>query len=158
MLRSSIVESAQTKCPSCGERGRTVKDTTIACLVAVAQRADLGAEPRFCASGACDVVYFGVGGAIVTKTAMSVRVFQKETAPDRPVCYCFEHSARAIVSAQRVDGSNTLFDAIKAACKQGRDRCAETNPQGRCCLANVRAVGRGLAVATTTGCSSCGSE
>jgi len=85
-------------------------------------------------------VYFHPDGAALGVDALRVRVGQKETGPDRPICYCFAHSAADLRAKPGIR------DEIKAACKRGEDHCAETNPQGACCLGNVAAVLRQAAV------------
>jgi len=111
-----------------------VGDATLdALLTAPAQRAPGGW--RFCRNPMCAAVYFhGQDGAILGKDALSVRVGQKDRAADRPICYCFDHSAEELVQRP------SIADDIKAACRRGEDRCAQTNPQGSCCLGNVAAV------------------
>lgn len=64
----------------------------------------------------------------------------KDDAPERLVCYCFGHSVAAVLEASAPDGSNRILDEIMDACGRGLDRCEEMNPQGRCCLGNVRAL------------------
>ncbi len=94
----------------------------------------------FCQETTCPVVYFDGAGAHIDKVDVRVVVFQKETDPTRPVCYCFQHSVAEVLDAEREDGSNRVVDEITAECRRGLDRCEETNPQGRCCLGNVRGL------------------
>lgn len=120
-------------CPRCGQRGRTVRDVTLDALLVTPHTRAAGTW-RFCKSAACPVVYFHADGIELETAALTVRVGLKEAGGDRPVCYCFGHSAADILERPGIQ------DAIKAACKRGEDRCAETNPQGSCCLGNVAAV------------------
>lgn len=131
-----------TSCPGCGRDGRPVGSSTLDNLVEPEARRLLGASARFCSAESCDVAYYDCAGAVVRTEAVVVPIFQKETDPERLVCYCFEHSVGAVEAAQRDDGSNSIVEAITAACRSGLDRCEETNPQGRCCLGNVRAVAK----------------
>lgn len=128
-------------CPSCGERGRVVSMTTVRALSTTTF--DDGASVWFCETTTCAVVYYVEDGGHVEKSELRVAVFQKETDPARPVCYCFEHSVRDVLDAERGDGTNPIVEAITSACRAGLDRCEETNPQGRCCLGNVRGLLRG---------------
>lgn len=67
-----------------------------------------------------------------------------ETEPmDRIVCFCFGHTAAQLLAATRADGTNRIEEEIREACRHGLDRCATTNPEGRCCLGNVRRLLRG---------------
>lgn len=127
-------------CPSCGQRGRRVKPVTLASLVSEGTPVGEGIY-RFCRTQGCDVVYFSEGGAApIPVSSMRVRVGQKETAADRPICYCFGHSAAEVVAEVEATGTSSIPDQITEHCRRGEDRCPETNPQGSCCLGNVRAV------------------
>lgn len=102
-------------------------------------------EPWFCLGEACEVVYFDASGLVVTKDALRVQVFQKERDPERLVCYCFRHSVRDVEAAEaeaEAEGGNRVVEAITAACRSGLDRCEQMNPQGRCCLGNIRRVAK----------------
>lgn len=127
-------EANERDCPRCGQRGRAVGDITLnALLVAPDLRTD--GTWRFCRNSDCPVVYFDEGdGNVLEADALKVRVGQKEHHPDRPICYCFGHSAADLMERPSIQ------QEIKAACKRGEDRCPQTNPQGSCCLGNVAAV------------------
>ncbi len=130
-------------CPRCGERGRAVAAATVESLVRDDNRRTFsGASTMFCRTSGCEVVYFDEQGGTVQKSGVRVPVFQKETDPQRPVCYCFKHSVSEVLAAARPDGSNAIVDEITKACRQGLDRCEQSNPQGRCCLGNVRGLMR----------------
>lgn len=123
-------------------------------LVVVERRADLGPGPvSFCETVDCPVVYFDAANRVIHKPDIRVKVFQKETATARPVCYCFGYSVADVLDAVRDDGSNRIVDEITDACRRGLDRCEETNPQGRCCLGNVRGLTRGST--TSVCCGGC---
>jgi len=128
-------------CPACHEKGRAVKPVTIRAMAPDAQPSSEGW--RFCRSAHCGVAYYHVRGNTVPVSALPVRVGLKETAPDRPVCYCFAYSEQDIAR-----DPNGVSEDIKARCRRGEDRCAETNPQGSCCLGNVLAIARALLVST----------
>jgi hypothetical protein len=131
---------ALVDCPSCGSRGRTIEAITLDALLHAPAQRPPGAW-RFCRQRTCPVVYYNTDdGSQLRVQALRVRVGQKDTAPDRPVCYCFGYSADDLITELRATGDSTIPDAIAAACRRGEDRCPETNPQGSCCLGNVRAV------------------
>jgi hypothetical protein len=67
------------------------------------------------------------------------RVFQKEPAPDVLVCYCFRYSR---VTIQQSDGAGraAMLADIVAGTRQGQCACELRNPQGSCCLGNVRTL------------------
>jgi len=96
---------------------------------------------RFCKSQACEVVYFGEREPTTFhRPDVRVPVFQKLTDPLRLVCYCFEHQVRDIEDEVRRTGASSIPDAIGEQCKAGLDHCEDMNPQGSCCLGNVRQV------------------
>ena len=121
-------------CPRCGQRGRTVGDQTLNALLVAPERRAPG-KWRFCRSQDCPVVYFhSQKGTALGADALNVRVGQKEDVATRPICYCFGHSAADLRASPSIE------EEIKDACKRSEHRCAETNPQGACCLGNVAAV------------------
>jgi hypothetical protein len=67
------------------------------------------------------------------------RVYQKAPkADDVLICYCFQHTPGDI--RQRVAQSTqvTLIVDINAGILAGQCACDWRNPQGNCCLGNVR--------------------
>lgn len=134
----------RTHCPSCGTKGRRVPPITLDSLVVEGfQRRD---EPyRFCPSPDCDTAWFGEhSGHRIPRSASRVRIGQKERAADRPLCYCFGYSFADLAADVARTGGSSIPDEITARCRRGEDRCPETNPQGSCCLGNVRAALKSL--------------
>lgn len=129
----------QLSCPVCGTPARTVPMSTVARHCVAPPEWE---QAWFCAAASCLAVYFSESGEHVNRTDTRTTVFQKGTDPARTVCYCFGHSVADVLRASRPDGGNPLVDEITAACRRGLDRCEEMNPQGRCCLGNVRALVR----------------
>lgn len=129
------------ECPSCGENGRQVSSITVRAMVKDEAQNGFVGEFYFCSTAACEVVYFGFPGQCVCKQAdIRVDVFQKSTDPNCLVCYCLKHSVQSIYEEVRSSGHSKAPEQISELCRQGLDRCAETNPQGGCCLGNVRKV------------------
>lgn len=125
-------------CPTCSNGGRKLEPVTIRALLRDEYLGELdNAEGfRFCGALDCDVVWYrAVDGRTFQERHLSVAVGRKSTSPARPVCYCFGHTALGIER----DGE-AIEASIRAACKAGLDRCEETNPEGRCCLGEVRRV------------------
>jgi hypothetical protein len=96
-------------------------------------------EHRFCAAPDCPIVYFGEGETFST-TELAVRVFQKEPAGERLVCYCFDVGEGEIRRELLETGRSTAAERIAALVKAGRCACEVKNPQGSCCLGNVAAA------------------
>ncbi len=136
------MEAAITVCPECGASGRKVGPITLGALLTEDARArldDVGSF-RFCKTETCNVAYFGGDARTFHVADLRVPIFQKSTGPSRLVCYCFEHEVGEIEDEVRRTGTSSIPDAIGQKCKAGLDRCEETNPQGSCCLGNVRQV------------------
>jgi hypothetical protein len=98
-------------------------------------------EYLFCKTQNCPVVYFSPDGEQTFRVEqVRERVYQKEPESDDVfVCYCFRHTMgelRAASSESRmaiVDDINTGINASQCACDL-------RNPQGSCCLGNVRGL------------------
>jgi hypothetical protein len=91
------------------------------------------------------VVYFSAEGSTVFTTEdVRERVYQKKpNAEDVPVCYCFRQYAgeiRAASAEQRAE----IISGINAGIQADQCACDLRNPQGSCCLGNVRALIRQL--------------
>lgn len=130
-------------CPECGTRGRKVEPVTLESLLIEDARADLNGSSdfRFCKTELCEVVYYREGGAErFVSSDVRVPVFQKSADPSRIVCYCFEHRVADIEYDVARTGTSVVPEAITEKCRQGLDHCEELNPQGACCLGNVRQV------------------
>jgi hypothetical protein len=130
-------------CPECGVTGRKVGLITLQALLTGDARARLGnvESYRFCKTRTCDVAYFAEREPTTFHRAdVRVPIFQKSTEPSRLVCYCFGHQVNDIEDEVRRTGVSSVPDAIGQKCKAGLDHCEEMNPQGSCCLGNVRQV------------------
>lgn len=55
-----------------------------------------------------------------------------------PLCYCFGHSIEDVEAEVASGEVDHIHQDIVERCRRGEARCAELNPSGRCCLANVR--------------------
>lgn len=134
-------EALREACPSCGSKGKPVKPITIESLVVEEARVRAGRTDgfRFCAEPSCDIAYFQPeSGVRISRSEVRVRIGQKETDTPRPVCYCFDYTVEELEAEVVATGTSKVADQITENCRQGLDRCEETNPQGSCCLGNVR--------------------
>lgn len=142
-MKTPKTSTGGAQCPVCDGKGKAVQPITLESLVDAEVRRNLSTTEgfRFCPNPACHVAYFHAGtGQTIHKDQVAVRIGQKETDLSRPVCYCFGYTAEDVRDEVAGTGDSTIFDEISEKCRQGLDRCAETNPQGSCCLSNVRAV------------------
>lgn len=141
--RDVMTTASPKECPSCRTRGRPLKAETLDALLLQESRARTPELEgfSFCGSSDCDTVYFRNSDDTRLLTAdLNVPVFQKSKDPKRLACHCFQHSVAELQADVERTGDSKTPDEIKAKCRQGLDRCHLTNPQGVCCLGNVRAV------------------
>lgn len=126
-------------CQACGTIGRPVQGQTVKSLLAVSLRAVRAVEYRFCPTANCPVVYFVADGDHgFTVGQVRERVYQKEPdADDVKICYCFGYTAGDVRRALPAQQQRLLSD-IEAGIQAGQCACDLRNPQGSCCLGNVR--------------------
>ncbi len=129
-------------CPSCEQKGKKVKIQTLQAMLAVTLEAiDHSTTYRFCRSADCPVVYFGEGGDSFVEEDLREQVYQKHPeSEDIFVCYCYRHSPGTIRSEILERGETDVVARVTAGTKAGTCACDIRNPQGSCCLGNVRAA------------------
>ncbi len=122
--------------------GKPVNTLTLKALLSVPLTVVRPAEYRFCRTQECSVVYYSDDGEQrFTEQDLRERVFQKHPGDlDVFVCYCFRHTRRSIEAEQISTGESHVVAAITAGIQAGQCACDIRNPQGSCCLGNVRAV------------------
>lgn len=128
-------------CPECGQTGKSVQGQTVKALLSVSLREARHAEYLFCRTRTCPVVYFSADGK-QTFMAEQVRerVYQKvPDADDVFVCYCFRHTVGQVRAASP-EARAAVVDDINAGINTGQCACDLRNPQGSCCLGNVRGL------------------
>ena len=129
-------------CPSCEQKGRKVGHLTLQAMLAVSLEViDETSRYRFCSSADCGVVYFDEQGMIFGEKALRERVYQKHPeCEDSFVCYCYRHTIGSIRDDLLLDGQTDVVERVTTGTKAGSCACEIRNPQGNCCLGNVRAV------------------
>ena len=132
---------AMNACPKCGNPGRGVQGQTVKSILSVSLRHLQDVKYLFCRTQSCQVVYFSTDSEkVFTVEQVRERVFQKEPdAKDVLVCYCFHHTVgdlRTALSKERV----AIIHDINMGINAGQCACDLRNPQGSCCLGNVRAL------------------
>jgi len=149
-----------TSCPQCGEPGRKVGKITVEAHTLEAHRPSPNDSDdwRFCRSSSCAVGYFVAGSEPILLDQMGTVPFPKSDAPERLVCFCFEHTVAAVAQDARSGPESTIKATITEACRSGLDDCARKNPEGVCCLGNVAAVIRTANQVPTEPETACASE
>lgn len=140
--RSSLQQSgASGVCPLNGQPGKPVEGQTVKALLVVSLRTVKAREYRFCNDSECSVVYFSAdGGQTFNTSDVRERVYQKEpSAPDVWVCYCFRHTLGELQAADQTT-YQAIIEDITRGIQAGQCACDLRNPQGSCCLGNVRKV------------------
>ncbi len=127
-------------CPSCGRRGKPVQGQTVKAQLSTSLRQVEEVSYFFCKTQSCPVVYFSPGGPSFTVNQVRERVYQQ--APDNDevlVCYCFQHKVGDIRTGS-VQSRQAVIEDVNAGISAGQCACDVRNPQGSCCLGNVRAM------------------
>ena len=129
-------------CPSCHQPGKPVDGITLKAMLAVPLTELSAAEYRFCRTPSCPTVYYNVDGRQqFVEADLRERVYQKHPdADDIFVCYCFRHSPATIREELLATSLSSVVEHVTAGVKAGQCACEVRNPQGACCLGNVRAV------------------
>ncbi len=127
-------------CPQCQEKGKTVAGQTVKSLIAVSlQFVYEETGYYFCRTQSCPVVYFtGDGQQTFERKHIRERVYQKE--PDNPdvlMCYCFQYHVGEIKNA-RAEDAQAIIEDINRGINAGQCACDLRNPQGSCCLGNIK--------------------
>jgi hypothetical protein len=128
-------------CPECGKTGKPVQGQTLKAFLAVSLRETHDVEYLFCRTQTCPVVYFSTDGEqTFTLEQIRERVYQKEPeAQDVFVCYCFRHTVGELHVASPKKRL-AIIDDINMGINAGQCACDLRNPQGSCCLGNVRSL------------------
>lgn len=132
---------ATNACPVCGEKGKPVQGQTVKALLLVSLREVQDVDHLFCKTQTCPVMYFSPDGEqTFTVEQVRERVYQKEPASDDVfVCYCFRHTVGEL-RASSPESRMAIVDDINTGINAGQCACDLRNPQGSCCLGNVRGL------------------
>lgn len=132
-------------CHECGVQGKSVSLRTLEHLLrhSALERIDRSAEYRFCRTPGCSTVYYNDSEqGSFSLAEVLVRVGQKQPGPPTPVCYCFDFTVEQVAAEVESSGESTIPDQITTRIQSGECACEIRNPQGSCCLGNVRAAVR----------------
>ncbi len=141
-VKTPVNTREKFNCPKCGSEGKKVDIITLKSLLLPDALAKLSPESsyRTCTNEACNAVYFNDKDQVYLTEDVKVPVFQKTDAEDCPVCYCFGWTREKIKKELAETGNSTAVSSITEHIKAGRCGCDVNNPQGSCCLANVKKV------------------
>ncbi len=136
------VAEPEGACPTCGRRGKIVDALTVKALLAIPLTEVRSTEYRFCRTPGCPTVYYSPDGSLqFGEEALRERVHQKHAQDDDVfVCYCFRQTPGSIRAELSETGRSTVVEAITEGIQAGQCACDIRNPQGSCCLGNVRAL------------------
>lgn len=139
-IRSARPASRKSElCPACQQPGKLVDIVTPKSLLLPDAMKQLNPDSSFlfCATKDCSVVYFNEQQSFVTSD-VSVRVFQKDEGPEVLACYCFGFSREMILAEKAA--KSTVIEEITRYVHEKKCACELRNPQGTCCLGNLRQV------------------
>jgi len=142
--QNGLVAGTQAACSQCGSKGAAVDLLTAkALLTEEALRHLATGALHFCRDPKCSVVYFSPAGAVYTTRDVRVRVWQKQPAGDRTICYCFDENEAAMTRELVETGQCGAVQRVRDHIAAGRCACEVRNPRGTCCLGDLmKAVAR----------------
>jgi hypothetical protein len=127
-------------CTVTGTKGKKVDSATVKSMLSKSLREVQEVSYYFCAELDCDVVYFSEDSQQTFRiNDIRERVYQKE--PDNPdvlICYCFYHTPGKIKRELDATGTTHVVNNITQGIQVGQCACDWRNPQGDCCLGNVK--------------------
>jgi hypothetical protein len=94
---------------------------------------------KFCKNEECEIVYFSEDeNNIFRINNLKTNVTLKDSGLDVNVCYCFGHTRKSVLGEIESTGKSTVLIDIKNKMKDPGCFCEKSNPQGGCCLSNVK--------------------
>lgn len=122
-------------CPQSNNPGIPVKPITLKALLQpkALECLDPTVTYHFCDAPDCEVVYFSDNSQFRVAD-LSVSVYQKQQVQNALVCYCFGHTR------DDLEQHPQLEESIRAHTRANRCGCEVRNPQGGCCLGNVKTI------------------
>ena len=130
------------ECPACARQGNTIDTLTLKAMLVRPLTELRAVEYRFCRTPECPTVYYSADGEQqFLERDIRESVHNKHPDDDSVfVCYCFRHTPESIKREFDLTGRSTVVAAVTAGMQAGQCACDVRNPQGNCCLGNVRAV------------------
>ena len=133
-------------CPITNTRGKKVDSATVKSLLVISLEYVRDTQYYFCAEKDCDIVYFtDDDDHHFSIDDIREDVYQKDPHnSDTMICYCFRHTIGDIREKFEDGDDTSIIDSIHRGIKAGQCACDWRNPQGDCCLGNVRLVIKSL--------------
>lgn len=127
-------------CPTNQQVGQRVELVTLKALLALPLTEITHPRYYFCPDPHCPTVYYSADGTqVFTEAQLRERVYQKHPhETDICVCYCFQHRVAELHQSAEQAGGSRVVAAITQGIQSGQCACEIRNPQGACCLGNVR--------------------
>jgi len=133
--------------PSCKNKAKNIQLMTINSMLKPSVLESINAMEKyhFRSTKNCKVVYFDTSNKEYTLSDIKISVHQKDDSLSTPVCYCFNWTKEKI--KQNVENKLTPnpLEHIRENIKENRCGCEVNNPQGSCCLGNVKKFIKNLA-------------
>lgn len=129
------------KCPVCNNDGVSVQNVTLESHLKDESMANLNKDLfyKFCKNEGCEVVYFSEDfNKVFKKNNLKTKVTLKDSGLDVNVCYCFGYTRKSVLDEIKSTSESTVLDEVKKKMKDPGCFCEKSNPQGGCCLANVK--------------------
>lgn len=130
-------------CTLCLEPIRSVDSITLRSLLkSEAQERTQSLDGyHFCSNPRCALVYLNPSDAITySEEDLIVPFWNTGTTSSRLVCYCFGVAVRDLLEEVANVGQSEIAASILSRCRNHEERCQERNPQGHCCLGNIKRV------------------
>lgn len=143
------VAGSSGACPTNGSIGKLIDSLTLKAMLARPLTEIRPMEYRFCKDPDCPTVYYSVDGLQTFSEAdLRERVYQKHQQDGEVlICYCFRHKVGDVLSDVTNAGGASVIGKIEAGIQASQCACDIRNPQGSCCLGNVRALVKTLTAA-----------
>lgn len=127
-------------CPESCSHGKPIQLITLKSLLkpSALERLNPTSTYRFCDTPGCSVVYFSSREEIFFTEDVKLPVCQKDSGEDVLICYCFGWTRKRLRNELTLSGKSTAIESITTHVQSKRCGCEVNNPQGTCCLGNVK--------------------
>lgn len=128
-------------CPECKNEGMKIQKITPRTLLKPELKSKIFDELdyKYCRNSECEIIYFSRD---VNQTFNKNDIVKKATIKDHGldvnVCYCFNHTRQSVLDEYKETGKTTVLEDVKAKMKDPGCFCETSNPQGNCCLSNIK--------------------